>query len=162
MNILKEGLQTKLWNLLEVFINPFNLEDIKANFIFLENPQKRIVWIISNKMLQLKQEIWQEDFVNKVGIKFASYTKTDYLRLKTSGFQWLGNRIDKNFLDIDELEFNLLKTGFAVNTIFPYPQQVVLKWKNLPIGWGHIKDNWLTPKIPKLILEKLIDLSKKA
>lgn len=158
MERVKEEVKNKIFKLLAKFINEYHLKEIEEGYFFIENPKKRIIWIVPQKIEELGEGILAEEFVNKVGIKFASYTKSGFFRLKTGGFQWLGKRIDKNFLSLDSLDKASLEEGVPIKETFPYPEQVVLVWRSLPIGWGHIKGGILYPKIPKPILSSLKNL----
>ena len=122
----------------------YDIKELKFNYVFLKNNKNRI--FITNK------DISKIDFskirVNGIGLYFANQDKLG-LRLTIEGTQLIGDKANKNVLELSQEDLENWFTGKDIETNEKLEGFIILKHKKDFLGTGNYSNGKIYNYISK-------------
>lgn len=141
LKILNKKEINKLLNLIK---NQFSITNLELNFVFFSNEENKI-FIASKKIHEFDLNKLR---INNIGLYLAKIEQ-DGIRLSIEGSQLIGQKVNKNFIELDFNEAKLWFLGHDLEYNGNEKGYVILKHKNDFLGCGKVKNNKILNFIDK-------------
>ena len=119
--------------------------DLELEHAFLISPQKKI-YIVNKEISKIDFSILN---INNIGLYFGELTKNNELRLSIEGSQIVGEKANKNVVEINKNQAQQWFRGEFVETKEQGNAFVILKHEKDFLGCGRLVDGKVLNYVPK-------------